>query len=186
MNLSKFQEIVEDKEGWCAVVHGDAKSQTQLNDWTKTRNWGNYTAISDSPDVGPLEQQASEKTWEKKDETYLTCPLITCSVGSFALLARATPWRFMSASALAAGIPVRRAPSLPLLNAQACLLVLLRSLAGGWTSLRAHFSRVLLVLIWETHWGYQSVTLSGYPSQTPATLYNKRLEHLHSVGMIFM
>ena len=32
MNLSKFQKMVEDKEGWCAVVHGDAKSQTQLSD----------------------------------------------------------------------------------------------------------------------------------------------------------
>jgi len=41
--------------------------------------------------MGPLQQQALEKTWEKKDETYLTCPLITCSVGSFALLACATP-----------------------------------------------------------------------------------------------
>ena len=115
-----------------------------------------------------LEQQALEKSWEKKEKTYLTYPLITCSMGSFALLARATPWGFMSTSALAARIPVGRAASLPLLNAQACLLVLLSSLAGGWTSLRAHFSSVLLLPIWEMHWGYQSVTLSGYPSQTPA------------------
>ena len=28
MNLSKLQEIVEDREAWCAVVHGVAKSQT--------------------------------------------------------------------------------------------------------------------------------------------------------------
>jgi len=28
MNLSKFQEIVKDREGWCAVVHGVAKSWT--------------------------------------------------------------------------------------------------------------------------------------------------------------
>ena len=28
MNLNKLQEIVEDREAWCAVVHGVAKSQT--------------------------------------------------------------------------------------------------------------------------------------------------------------
>ena len=28
MSLSKLQEIVKDREGWSAVVHGVAKSQT--------------------------------------------------------------------------------------------------------------------------------------------------------------
>ena len=32
MNLSKLREIVKDREGWCAAVHGVAKSQTQLYD----------------------------------------------------------------------------------------------------------------------------------------------------------
>ena len=28
MNLSKLQEVVEDRGAWCAAVHGVAKSQT--------------------------------------------------------------------------------------------------------------------------------------------------------------
>ena len=32
MSLSKLQEMVKDREGWCAAVHGVTQSQTQLND----------------------------------------------------------------------------------------------------------------------------------------------------------
>ena len=34
MNLSKLQEIVKDKEVWCAADHRATKNQTWLNDWT--------------------------------------------------------------------------------------------------------------------------------------------------------
>ena len=32
MSLSKFQELVIDREDWCAAVYGVSKSQTQLSD----------------------------------------------------------------------------------------------------------------------------------------------------------
>jgi len=34
ISLSKFQEIVKDREAWHATVHEVAKSWTQLSDWT--------------------------------------------------------------------------------------------------------------------------------------------------------
>ena len=32
MSLSKLQEVVIDREAWCAAVHGLSKSQTRLSD----------------------------------------------------------------------------------------------------------------------------------------------------------
>ena len=32
MSFSKFQEMVNDREAWCAAVHGVTKSQRQLRD----------------------------------------------------------------------------------------------------------------------------------------------------------
>ena len=31
MSLNKFQEMVKDREAWCAAVHGVAKIQTRLS-----------------------------------------------------------------------------------------------------------------------------------------------------------
>ena len=37
MSLSKLQEMVKDRKSWRAAVHGVAKSQTRLSDWTTIR-----------------------------------------------------------------------------------------------------------------------------------------------------
>ena len=38
MSLGEFRELVMDREAWHAAIHGVAKSQTRMSDWTEL-NW---------------------------------------------------------------------------------------------------------------------------------------------------
>ena len=46
VSLGKLQELVMDRESWRSAVHGVAKSQTQLSDWTDELNWNSITSTS--------------------------------------------------------------------------------------------------------------------------------------------
>ena len=39
-SLSKLQEMVKDRETWCAAVHSVSKSQTQLSNWAELMIFG--------------------------------------------------------------------------------------------------------------------------------------------------
>ena len=47
MSLSKLRELVMDRETWCSVIHGVAKSRTRLSDWTEL-NWACGSAGKES------------------------------------------------------------------------------------------------------------------------------------------
>ena len=54
MSLNTFWEIGKDREAWCAIIHGVARRQTGLSDWTETSHFLDSTCDSTSMSMSKL------------------------------------------------------------------------------------------------------------------------------------
>ena len=69
MSLSQIRELVMDREAWHAAVHGAAKSQTRLSDWTELNSSISTTITCDFPllrETGNyFTKQETRRLWEQ-------------------------------------------------------------------------------------------------------------------------
>ena len=76
MSLGELRELVMDREAWRAVIHGVAKSQTRLSDWTEL-SWTGNTAVRG----WGLPVEGLENNLEGKRLLHLNGKIIPAKVG---------------------------------------------------------------------------------------------------------
>ena len=78
-SLSSLQEIMKDREAWCAEVHGDAKSRTQLSNWTTMATFSFLrnvcTVFHQMSSTGGWVRVALDRTCEFKGGEKMICEI---------------------------------------------------------------------------------------------------------------
>ena len=70
LSLSEIQESVMDRVAWRAVIHGVAKSQTWLSDWTEL-NWCFWTVVLEKTLESPLDCKEIQPVHSKGNQSWI-------------------------------------------------------------------------------------------------------------------